>query len=34
LQWEKSHSGPSGRTARQFVDHLVAEAALKRGKQK
>ena len=24
LQWEKSHSGPSGRTARQFVDHLVA----------
>lgn len=34
LQWEKSHSGPSGRTARQFVDHLVAEAGLKRGKQK
>lgn len=26
LQWEKSHSGPSGRTARQFVDHLIAES--------
>jgi len=29
LQWEKSHSGPSGRTARQFVDHLVAESGFK-----
>jgi len=26
LQWEKSHSGPSGRTARQFIDHLTAES--------
>lgn len=34
LQWEKNHSGPSGRTARQFADHLVAEAGLKRRKQK
>ncbi len=34
LQWEKSHSGPSGRTARQFVDHLVAEYGLKRMTQK
>jgi len=34
LLWEKSHSGPSGRTARQFVDHLVAESGLKRIKQK
>ncbi|MGI6548554.1 MAG: ATP-binding protein [Syntrophomonadales bacterium] len=30
LQWEKSHSGPSGRTASQFVDHLVAESGFKR----
>lgn len=25
LQWEKRHNGPSGRTARQFVNHLIAE---------
>lgn len=30
LQWEKNHSGLSGRGAKQFVDHLVAEAGFKR----
>ncbi|MGE5403747.1 MAG: ATP-binding protein [Candidatus Saccharibacteria bacterium] len=25
LQWEKRHNGPSGRTARQFVNQLIAE---------
>ncbi len=30
MQWEKSHSGPSGRTARQYVDHLVAESRYQR----
>ena len=29
LQWEKRHSGLSGRTAKQFVDHLTAEFGFK-----
>lgn len=29
LKWEKSHNGPSGRTARQFVDYLTARLARK-----
>lgn len=30
LQWEKSHNGPSGRTARQFVDNLAAQYGVSR----
>jgi uncharacterized protein len=29
LQWATQHNGRSGRTARQFVDYLTAELALK-----
>jgi predicted AAA+ superfamily ATPase len=28
LQWELSHSGRSGRVARQFVDHLSGQVSL------
>lgn len=31
LQWEVSHSGRSGRLARQFVDHLAGELKLAKG---
>lgn len=30
LQWERFHNGRSGRTARQFIDHLQGELALNR----
>jgi uncharacterized protein len=29
LQWATQHNGRSGRTARQFVDYLTADLALK-----
>ncbi|NWJ94675.1 MAG: ATP-binding protein [Chloroflexi bacterium] len=31
LQWEVSHSGRSGRLARQFIDHLTGELKLPKG---
>ena len=30
LQWEMWHNGRSGRTARQFIDHLTGELSMKR----
>ncbi|MBX6394441.1 MAG: ATP-binding protein [Alicyclobacillaceae bacterium] len=33
LQWERRHNGRSGRSARQFVDQLAGELALKKEKQ-
>ncbi|MBE3551731.1 MAG: ATP-binding protein [Kyrpidia tusciae] len=32
LQWERRHNGRSGRSARQFVDHLAGELALEKKK--
>jgi predicted AAA+ superfamily ATPase len=32
LQWAEWHNGRSGRTARQFVDHLEGELGLAGGK--
>jgi len=29
LQWEMWHNGRSGRSARQFIDHLTGELAIK-----
>jgi uncharacterized protein len=34
LQWATQHNGRSGRTARQFIDYLTAELALKSAIQK
>ncbi len=31
LQWVMMHNGRSGRTARQFIDHLIGELALSKG---
>ncbi len=33
LRWELSHSGRSGRTARQFIDQLTGELGLKQAKE-